>query len=145
MAKKLIDGVLSSPEMFNGVYVTEVSIKTVPQFNNKAKFLVASPVFIKRTVDDKEMHYTFADQEANALMTETLQTKLAKAGLAVDNVNVSFDTEYFGAKTRLINYNGIKNRTNQCPIVIKGTPEQIAFAWLVGIGNSTGIGFGALK
>ena len=28
---------------------------------------------------------------------------------------------------------------------LKGSPEQIAFAWDVGVGNSTGIGFGALK
>jgi CRISPR/Cas system endoribonuclease Cas6 (RAMP superfamily) len=30
-------------------------------------------------------------------------------------------------------------------VIIKGTPEQLAFAWNVGLGNSTGIGFGALN
>jgi CRISPR/Cas system endoribonuclease Cas6 (RAMP superfamily) len=34
---------------------------------------------------------------------------------------------------------------NWCPIIIKGKPETKLFAWNVGLGNSTGIGFGAIK
>ena len=45
----------------------------------------------------------------------------------------------------MVTYNGIKNRASLVPIVIEGTTEQITFAWSVGLGNSTGIGFGALK
>ena len=41
--------------------------------------------------------------------------------------------------------NGIKNKASICPVIVKGTSEQIAFAWNVGVGNSTGIGFGALN
>jgi CRISPR-associated endoribonuclease Cas6 len=68
-----------------------------------------------------------------------------KAGLQDNTLDIRFDTSYSGAKTKLISYGKIKNRVSVCPIIIKGTPETKAFAWNVGVGNSTGIGFGALK
>jgi CRISPR-associated endoribonuclease Cas6 len=71
--------------------------------------------------------------------------KLRKAGLSDEDANISFQKDYPGAKTKIIHYNNIGNRVNVCPVVIEGSPEQIAFAWNVGVGNSTGIGFGALK
>ncbi|MGN9307593.1 CRISPR-associated endoribonuclease Cas6 [Enterococcus faecium] len=58
---------------------------------------------------------------------------------------MSFDRTYYAAKTKLVYYKNIGNKTSICPVIIEGTPEQIAFAWNVGVGNSTGIGFGALK
>jgi CRISPR-associated endoribonuclease Cas6 len=62
-----------------------------------------------------------------------------------DNLEIRFEKNYSKAKTKLIAYNGIKNKTNWCPVIIKGKPETKFFAWNVGLGNSTGIGFGAIK
>jgi CRISPR-associated endoribonuclease Cas6 len=45
----------------------------------------------------------------------------------------------------MIIYKGIANKANWCPVIIKGRPETKLFAWNVGLGNSTGIGFGAIK
>jgi CRISPR-associated endoribonuclease Cas6 len=67
------------------------------------------------------------------------------AGLEDDTLEIQFDRENPRATTKLINYKEIKNRTNWCPVIIKGKPETKLFAWNVGIGNSTGIGFGAIK
>lgn len=44
----------------------------------------------------------------------------------------------------MVTYRGIGNRANMCPVIIDGRPETKAFAWEVGIGNSTGIGFGSI-
>jgi hypothetical protein len=41
-------------------------------------------------------------------------------------------------------YRNISMRVNKCPVIIKGRPETKSFAWNVGIGNSTGIGLGAI-
>ena len=102
------------------------------------------PVFVKRRINGREKHFLYSDKESNELLTETMATKLSKAGLSSDGVSVRFDNEFHNPKTKLLEYRGIKNRANICPVIIKGTPEQIAFAWNVGVGNSTGIGFGAL-
>ena len=59
-------------------------------------------------------------------------------------LDISFDLTYAKKKIKFINYRGIRNKANLCPVYIKGKPETKAFAWNVGIGNSTGIGFGSI-
>lgn len=51
---------------------------------------------------------------------------------------------YSGKRIKLMTYKGIKNKASMCPVIIKGTLQSKQFAWNVGIGNSTGIGFGAI-
>lgn len=59
-------------------------------------------------------------------------------------MKVSFDKNYFNPKTKLVRINGIDSRANFCPVIIEGNPEAIRFAWNVGVGHSTGCGFGAI-
>ena len=77
-------------------------------------------------------------------MTETLAHKLRRAGLDEAGVSVRFDRGYYAARTKRCTYKGVHNVANFCPVMVSGSPEQLAFAWDVGIGNSTGIGFGSL-
>ncbi len=145
LLKNIIQGVRENPEIAFGLVVNEMVIQEDPIFEYEHKFSAASPVFIKRKIDGKEKHYEYQDQESPALLTETLKNKLRKANLNDANVSVQFDLNYSIARTKVIYYNKIGNKVNICPVIIKGTPEQILFAWNVGIGNSTGIGFGAIK
>ena len=143
--KKLIEGIQQDPTINFGLTVSEVIIQQTPEFGSKEVFFLASPVLIKRTEREREIHFTYDQLDSDMLLTETLKTKLRKAGLDDDNTTVAFDRTYPKAKTKLVYYKNIGNKANICPIIIEGTPEQIAFAWNVGVGNSTGIGFGALK
>lgn len=146
IARKVVQGILKDPRMFCGISVTDIQILTAPTFENKVSFYTASPILIKRKDESgKEKHYTFFDADADEFMTQTLRTKLRSAGLNDDAVQVFFDKDFLNPKTKIVSYGAIKNKVNVCPIIIEGSPEQIAFAWEVGIGNSTGIGFGALK
>lgn len=144
MLKKIIDGIRKDPEIAFGLRVKEIIIKETPLFNNQEIFWIASPVFIKRTINNEEKHYLFNDPVSTELLTETLKHKMEIAGLNDDTLKVSFDLSYKGAKTKLITYNEIKNKASWCPVIIKGKQESKGFAWDVGVGNSTGIGFGAL-
>jgi CRISPR-associated endoribonuclease Cas6 len=143
--KKLIEGIQNDPTINYGISVKSITIQENPVFDKTRAFTVASPILIKRREGDKTRHYLFSDDEAGNLLTETLTTKLKKAGMNPDGVQISFDKSYPSPKTKLVNYNGIGNKASVCPVIVKGTPEQIAFAWNVGVGNSTGIGFGALN
>jgi len=142
--KKLIESIQVDPSICFGLTVKEIIIQENPVFKNNEIFKTASPVFIKRNTPDGIKFYYHNDPQSSAWMTETLKHKLEKAGLEKNNVEVSFDQSYTKATVKVSDYNGIKNKANICPVIIKGTPEQLAFAWNVGIGNSTGIGFGAL-
>lgn len=143
--KKIIEGILEDPLVCFGAYILDVQINEEPNFSNREVFLVASPVFIKRRFGNEEKHITFHDSQSSTFLTETLQKKLRSANITADNVRVNFDTSYPAPRTKIIRYKEVGNRVNICPVIIEGTPEQIAFAWNVGVGNSTGIGFGALK
>ena len=143
--KRIIGGIQSDPSIGHGLSVSEVILQEEPAFQTEASFFCASPVLVKRRVNEKEVHYTFDNEESDKYLTETLKTKLKKAGLSDEGVMVKFDRDYRAPRIKVIYYNKVGNKVNLCPVKITGTSEQIAFAWNVGVGNSTGIGFGALK
>lgn len=145
LIKKVIGGICSDPTMFLGLTVSEIIIQEDPDLSERSLFFPASPIFIKRRAGEKEEHILYSDPRAGDFMKDTLITKLTKAGLSDDSLNVGFDTTFPKAGTKKITYNNIQNRANWCPVIIEGKPEIKQFAWNVGLGNSTGIGFGAIK
>lgn len=146
LIKQVVRGAMDQPELFSGMQVEEIRIQNTPTFEGQEEyFSVASPVLIKRKEGEHVKHCLFDDPEANEALTQSIQKKMSIAGIDDSGVSIRFDPEYRSAHTKLVNYNGIKNRASVCPVIIKGSPEQIAFAWNVGVGNSTGIGFGALN
>ncbi len=143
LMKKIIQGIQKGPEVAFGMQVSTIQIREAPTFSNLEAFRVASPVFIKRSIEKKEQFYYYQDEQSEKLLTETLLNKMKKANLS-GTVKVAFDTNYAHSKIRKITYKGIDRKASTCPIIIQGDPEIIRFAWNVGIGNGTGIGFGAL-
>jgi len=145
LIKKIIKGIMIDPSIYFDSKVADIQIKDTPAFSSTEKFFIGSPVFIKRRFDNSEKHITYDHPRCNEYLTETLKKKLKAANLPSDKVQVKFDPSFIPPKTKIIKYKEISNRVNICPVTIVGTPEQIGFAWNVGVGNSTGIGFGALK
>ena len=143
--KDIIKGIQQDPSITKGLEVTSITLQAPPAFGTDHLFQVGSPILAKRKVENSEKHYTWNEEITDQLLTETLSSKLRSAGLDDQGLQVSFDRNSPFAKTKLIRYKKIGNKVNLCPIRIKGSPEQLTFAWNVGVGNSTGIGFGALK
>jgi len=151
MAKLLIKGIQDDPEMFFGLKAVELVLQETPDLTNKTYFQLGSPVYIQRNLESgRKKFYFFNDAESPTLLQETLSTKMKAAGLPEDeSLKISFDTNYHRKGTKKIDYkrgNKITElRASWCPVIIEGKPETKQFAWNVGIGNSTGIGFGAIK
>lgn len=145
LVKKMIEGIQSDPSMFNELKVTEITIQEDPDLSARELFYVASPIFIKRRNGTQIDHITYNDARADACLKETLETKLKAAGINDETLEIKFDKNYTKAGTKKVTYNGIANRASWCHVVIKGKPETKLLAWNAGIGNSTGIGFGAIK
>lgn len=143
LIKKLIDSIMKNPDLAFGMSVQELSMQLTPKFQEKAHFRVASPVFIKRNIEDAQKFYYHSDKEANALLTETLQNKLKKAKLNTD-VQVRFDDAYRKPQIKGTVYKGNRKKGSLCPVIVEGSAEAVGFAWNVGIGNGTGMGFGSL-
>ncbi len=145
-AKTIIKSVLDNPEMFAGLTVTDLTIEEDKDLSDREIFYFASPILVKSSGENSQSkEYTFEDSDANVIMTETLKTKMRLAGLPQDDdLEVKFDDSYANKKHTIFWYKGISMRVNKCPVIIKGSALTKSFAWNVGIGNSTGIGLGAI-
>lgn len=144
IGKQLVKSVLNDPEVCCGMSVNEIQIQETPDFRGKEWFKAASPIFVRKYTEDRRaIHLTTSDEDADFFLTQTLKSKLKKAGLESD-VAVSFDKSYHKPKTKLVKIKGIECRANFCPVIIEGNAEAVRFAWNVGVGHSTGSGFGAL-
>lgn len=144
----LISGVLRAPEIGLGLRVQDVRMQETPEFAaGEQPFRVASPVFTKQEVEKgKPANHLLPGHElADELLTTTLRHKLRQAGLDDAGAAVRFDPAYISsAKSKLFQYKQVQCRGSICPVLVAGSAEQIAFAWEVGVGHSTGIGCGAL-
>lgn len=141
----IIKNITNDPQMFNGMSVKDVIIIPESPVENKDTFYLHTPVFIARTLDGQKhkKFYNFWDSEAGDLMTETMQRKLTKAGID-DNVRIEFDRSFINPKLCEMRYDGIVNIGSMCAVKIIGSDIVKKFARDVGIGNSTGIGYGCL-
>lgn len=142
----LVRSVLKDPVMFNGMEVTDIQLGRLPNLSDRELFYCASPILIKRHLADNTIrHFRYDDPQASQYLKETLVRKMQKVGLEYDEtLDIHFDLSYPNKKQKLVKYRGVGNKANMCPVIIKGKPETKLFAWTVGIGNSTGIGFGAI-
>ncbi|TGE24436.1 CRISPR-associated endoribonuclease Cas6 [Hymenobacter aquaticus] len=144
----LVGGVVREPELGLGLRVRDAQLLTPPPFQDgEQAFRVLSPVFIKWEAEPGKPadHLTYENPRTDELLTATLRHKLRQAGLPDAGASVRFDRDYAGAKTKLFRYKAVQCRASQCPVIVTGTAEQIRFAWCVGVGNSTGLGCGALE
>lgn len=145
LIKSVIKGILSDPTMFSGVSVTDVQIKDTPDFEPNQSFWMASPVLLKVRDGEKTRHVTLENDDFEEVLTDNLKRKLEKAEISSDGLTIILNPQTNFRQTKLVTYKGIKNKASFAPIIISGTQEQIEYAWSVGLGNSTGIGFGSLK
>lgn len=142
--KKAVTGIFQDQVIRWGMRVAEVRMRPTPQFGHKERFWVQSPILIKRRIEDRQQYFFPEHDDANTYLTETLQHKLQKANLTTD-VSIRFDPNYTEYKIKKARYKGIDIKGTLCPVLVEGDPRAVAFAWEVGIGNSTGIGFGAVR
>lgn len=144
VVKRLVSGVMTNRSMFYGMEVKEVQLVSDPDLSQQELFSPCSPIFIKRRNGEKIDHILYDDPKAGEYLKETLTTKMKEAGIEDGTLEVSFDPSFRRAGSKMVTYDGTMNKCSWCRVIIKGRPETKLFAWNVGLGNSTGIGLGAI-
>jgi CRISPR-associated endoribonuclease Cas6 len=147
-ARALLKGLLRQPPVFAGMHVVEVQECPEPAFGEQMRFYVDGPVVAREFRADGTRAYLLYDNPAaDAALTRVLRTKLAEAGFSAahQQATLAFDRAYPKARTKLATVKGTKHKASECPVFVTGTPEAVRFAWLVGAGDLTGCGFGALR
>lgn len=143
--KALIDN-----EFICGMKIKRIEIQNNPNFSEKTRFKIGSPILCTRpsVKNTKFPEYILYNEpiEFNQKITNTLIHKMDYAGISNEckDVKVYCDSNYKKSKTKLVTFKNIKNKASICPVIIEGHKDAIKFAWNVGIGNSTGCGFGFL-
>ena len=114
-------------------------------------FQTKSPILLKQRDFEtkKNIYYTYEDDIiiTSTLMKNIIIKKANKFNLNInfEDFEISFDYNYSNKKTRWITIKNINNKTSVCPIFVKTNNREIAdFIYSVGIGHSTGCGFGFL-
>lgn len=150
---ELAKGIIADKHLAYGMMVEKALEVPVPRFESPAHFAVDGFVLVRdRRADDSRECVLWNDIRSDVLLTQKLVKKMQKAGLAEKHqqVKVRFDRTYTKAREKVMTakrMNGskdIQHKGSVCPVIIEGTPEAIQFAWLVGVGDLTGSGFGAL-
>lgn len=141
-------GIRRDPEALFGMRVYEIREQITPSFGPAAQFWMDGAVLTRRNRDDGGRdHLTYKDLEADETLTRTLRRRLSEAGLSGPDLDatVRFDRTFAKARTKMVTLKNVRYRTSECPVIIEGTPEAVQTAWLVGVGELTGMGLGALK
>ena len=143
--KEVLSNIRTDPELFCGMFVKDVFIENTPDLTQQEQFSLGSPILIKRPVNGKITEFYYDNPESGKLLEETLRTKMKLAGIPDDDtLSIAFNLSYAKKKTKLVWYDNISNKANMCPVIIKGSNLTKQFAWNVGLGNCTGIGFGSI-
>lgn len=147
-AKDVMQGILDDPNLAFGMKVTAIQLKEFPEPSQKSRFWADSPIVVRKKRPDGSREYLdWRDKNADIALTQILRRKiqLAKISVNADEISVKFDRDYPRASTKLMEIKGTRHKGNLCPVFVEGPPEIGRFAWLVGVGELTGSGFGALK
>ncbi len=148
MTRDILEGILLEPEVAFGMKVDGVRLLPEPDFGTAAWFRVNGCILLRRKrPDGSQEHLLYDHPEADEALTRSLQYKLRHAGYEGRHLEAQarFNRRYERARSRKFTVHGIEYRGSECPVHIAGTPEALAFAWTVGIGQLTGCCFGALE
>jgi len=102
LIKTIVKGIMADSSVLFGASVLAVDVKETPIFPAVQRFEFASPILIRRFDGDKDQHISYDDEKASFYLTESMQRKLALAGLPADNIKVSFDADYQNPRTKVL-------------------------------------------
>lgn len=153
LLKLILASLYADPGIVFGMEVEEIALESPPEFEQHTTspytFHLISPVLLKnRDPQGHIQHITFREpQSAREALTQNLHRKLEAGGLGPYQTvsSIWFDPGYPNPKTKLIRIKHIDNRCSMCPVIVDAPSEVLRFIWLTGIGNSTGMGFGAVR
>jgi CRISPR-associated endoribonuclease Cas6 len=118
--------------------------------SNKYIFYTKSPILLKGKDTSgilKNIYYTYDDEISSDIMKDIVINKSSKMGYNFkrEDFNLYFNTSYINKKIKFINVKGIINKSSACPVVLETSNKDIVdFVYNVGVGHSTGSGFGFL-
>jgi len=135
-------------ELFNGMMFDKIDYVFEDFYNGWNYFSTLSPFIIKKRGEIKEgesKFYTLNDNNFSEIVTEHTKNKLSKinSNLKLNDFKITINN-HPKHKVKKVEYNNIKNQANQCQINIFCNKNVAELIYNLGIGQSTGCGFGTI-
>lgn len=105
---------------------------------------MASPVLLKARNNGEEIKMTFKDKGFIENLKANCLKKLEHVGIKDESFNIEIHN-IEKAKVKKIMVGDIFNICTQCSFIVRGKKETRDMLYNLGIGNSTGSGFGMIK
>lgn len=137
LISRVLHGITNDPVLWEGVIVTDLKVQNSFLGNDKEIFSMSSPVLLKEYTE----HVTDI-KRAPAIAKRILNKKAKSVGLDLGDYDIEFVNF---EKTKLVGIHHIKNRAFYSDVHITGSEIAKRFALQVGLGNSTGSGFGFIN
>ena len=131
----------NSNEKFFGCAIKNYEVR---EFNIHEKYDIVrtiSPILLK---DKTGRKITIRDNNWLATLTKQCRNKLKYAGVVDDTFSIEI-MNMDNMKTRLVYVGNVFNPCTSAKLIIKGKPETRRILYNLGLGNSCGSGFGAIK
>lgn len=142
----LLMGVLTNPELFFGMRFSGVDYVEETFHNGWNYFITLSPFIVKEYTDMKNYKYlTLNDADFNTKLKTYLTNKLSKIDSTLDlkEFDVVVEDRPFN-KVKTIMVKNVANKANHCQLNINCNKKVAKLLYTIGIGQSTGSGFGTI-
>lgn len=143
----IIETIMSSNKGIDDMNVTTFSVEYIQSYSEYDIIRTISPVMLVWKQGDKKRIVTVKDSDFFEILTEQSKLKLIKQGHDEEKVK-TLKIEPFHiekAKTKDVVIKGIHNITSMIMAVVKGDAGVRCALYELGLGKSTGYGFGAVE
>ncbi len=144
---RIIDGIDTTRFHLYGMNVLKKEILAKPDFSGRrCRFYANSPILLRKSSGSgKRRHVIYSDDDSDELLTASCRKKAYQMGfMGSARLRMAFDCSYKKANTRLVAIKTGKFRGSVCPVIADGPPSILHAIWVMGAGELTGSGFGAL-
>ena len=143
---KILIGILSNTDFIHGMKFAGIDYINESFINGWNHFATLSPFLIKKSLGDKKCEFiTLKSDNFEKLVKEYLIKKLTAINSTLDLTN--FDVKgpnHPSHKVKSILVKHIISRANQCQISIHTNKKVAELLYNIGLGQSTGSGFGTI-
>lgn len=137
---KIVDGVMKLGN-FNGMKLLNIEFIQEELFNGINHFATLSPILLKR---DNKRFATLNDDDYQNLLESQIKSKVRSILPDEDTSNIHVFVNKNGSKTKLVKLRDVKNIGNVHHLSIECNKKVAELLYRVGIGQSTGAGFGTI-
>lgn len=140
---KMLSGIISNQEFIAGMTFDGVDNISETFYDGWNNFFTLSPFIIKDKVNKRFI--TLKDDDFIIKLKEYLINKLSKVNSELDLSDFDVEVkEHNNHKVKKIMVKNVFNFANQCQVSIKTNKKVAETLYNIGIGQSTGCGFGSI-